>query len=66
MSRTKTIHPKVKKKELTQLADTITSMCLNRGHLQADELSNRVRKLLLAENFRKRNYRIVEEEQQIN
>jgi len=62
MARSKKIHPRVKKKELTALADQITSICINRGNMQADKLSNRVRQLILDEQFRKRSYRVIEEE----
>lgn len=65
MAKTKKIHPRVKKKEITQLAERITSICLNRGHLQADVLSKQVRQLILVEKFRKRTVRIDEEDKQI-
>ena len=61
MAKTKRIHPKVKKKELTALAERITTMCLNRGHLHAEPLSKLVRAELLKEEFRKRTVRIEEE-----
>jgi hypothetical protein len=58
MSNLKKIYPKISKKELTDIADRITSICINRGHLRADKLSNQVRRILLEQEFRKRTYRV--------
>jgi hypothetical protein len=63
MSNPKKIHPRVKKKELTALSERITRMCLNRGHLSAEDLSKVVRGELLKEQFRKRTIRFNEEPQ---
>jgi hypothetical protein len=61
---TKTIHPRVKKKELEDLAIRITRLCINRGYMPADVLSEKVQDLIHKEEFRKRVIKEVEEENQ--